>query len=117
MVYRVTAEGYTLVLTAGRDGVVRAEPCFSPRFLVDNEFAHIHRHAGHSLHLVLPVEVGAITDSLGWTERHPLAVARHIPATNHLLYGARDPNELAAHELLLRVSHAFAFGSGSAADA
>lgn len=81
---------------------------FSERFLVDNEFAHIHRHGSHSLHLVLPPDIGEITDKKGWTEGHPLAVAGRIPRTNHLLFGARNQSELEVAQVLMRISYLYA---------
>jgi hypothetical protein len=81
---------------------------FNEKFLVDNEFAHIHRHGSHSLHITLPTEIGLITDTKGWTEKHPLAVAGRIPKTNHMLFGARNNEELEISKKLLRISYLFA---------
>lgn len=81
---------------------------FDEKFLIDNEFAHIHRHGSYSLHLVLPSEIGEITDRQGRTENHPLAVAGKIPSTNHMLFGARNQQELEVSKVLLRISYLYA---------
>jgi hypothetical protein len=80
----------------------------TPQFLVDNEFAHIHRHGSKSLHIVLPPDLGYEMDKKGWTENHPLAVANRIPETNYMLFGARNEEELELSKALLRVSYLFA---------
>lgn len=81
---------------------------FSPNFLIDNEFAHIHRHGSKSLHIVLPPELGKEMEMKGWTENHPLAVANRIPTTNFMLFGARSQEELEISKALVRVSYLFA---------
>ncbi len=78
---------------------------FEKRFLVDNEFAHIHRHESKSLHVALPAEIGQVTDQKGWTENHPLAVMGRIPNTNFMLFGARNKEELDASKFILRISY------------
>ncbi|MGL4630459.1 MAG: hypothetical protein ACRCVT_04560 [Leadbetterella sp.] len=78
---------------------------FEQKFLVDNEFAHIHRHGSKSLHIALPPEIGQITDQKGWTENHPLAVLGRIPNTNFMLFGARSKEELEVSKVILRISY------------
>lgn len=39
---------------------------FQHRFLVDNEFAHIHNHESNSLHAVLPEEIGRLITEKKW---------------------------------------------------
>jgi hypothetical protein len=77
---------------------------FTKNFLIDNEFAHIHRHGSKSLHIVLPPDIGQEMDKKGWTENHPLSVAKHIPETNFMLFGARTIEELKISKVLLRIS-------------
>ena len=83
---------------------------FQHRFLVDNEFAHIHNHESSSLHAVLPEEIGRLITEKKWGEPHPLAVLGHISNTNHLLYGARNKQETEQLKVLLRISYLFASG-------
>jgi hypothetical protein len=80
----------------------------SPRFLIENEFAHIHADRSHSLHLVLPTAVGLELQEKGWTEQHPLGGAGAIPDTNFILYGARNAQELNISKLILEQSWVFA---------
>jgi hypothetical protein len=81
---------------------------FTEYFLVDNEFAHIHRHSSHSLHAVLPVDMGKIIEDKKWGENHPLSIAQKIPATNYMLYGTRNKGELEIQKIILEVSYLFA---------
>jgi hypothetical protein len=81
---------------------------FTENFLVDNEFAHIHRHGSHSLHAVLPKEIGKIIEEMKWGENHPLSIATKIPATNYMLYGSRNEAELDVQKTILEISYLFA---------
>ena len=81
---------------------------WTPHFLIDNEFAHIHSDRSHSLHLVLPHELGVMLADKGWTEQHPLSVAGTIPNTNFMLFGARKTEEFEVSKLVLMQSWDFA---------
>jgi hypothetical protein len=80
----------------------------SDHFLVDNEFAHIHKHGSHSLHVVLPFEIGKTIEAKKWGENHPFAIEGRIPETNFMLYGARNADELEVQKKLLEISYLFA---------
>ncbi len=112
--YIMTFDGVTNGTSHIGDGGLRAyfieknnSNGFTEKFLVDNEFAHIHRHGSKSLHIVLPPDLGAAMDKKGWTENHPLAVAGRIPETNYMLFGARSKQELELSKALLRISFLF----------
>ncbi|MCC7007041.1 MAG: hypothetical protein IT497_10430 [Ottowia sp.] len=81
---------------------------FQNKFLVDNEFAHIHKHESSSLHAVLPIEIGQIITDKKWGEPHPLSLLGEVSETNHLLYGARNAQETQQLKVLLRISYLFA---------
>ncbi len=81
---------------------------FTENFLVDNEFAHIHRHESHSLHAVLPKEIGKIVEAKKWGEQHPLSIAGKIPETNFMLYGIRNDYELDIQKTIMEISYLYA---------
>jgi hypothetical protein len=84
---------------------------FTEHFLIDNEFAHIHRHQSHSLHVVLPKEIGKLVEDKKWGEAHPLSKENRIPQTNYMLYGARDSEELEVQKDILTISYLFALNA------
>jgi Family of unknown function (DUF5519) len=113
--YIMTFDGVTNGTSHIGDGGLRAyfidkdkSSGFTQNFLVDNEFAHIHRHGSKSLHIVLTPDLGKEMDKKGWTENHPLSKANQIPETNFMLFGARNLEELEISKALLRLSFLFA---------
>jgi hypothetical protein len=57
---------------------------------------------------MLPAEVASEAVDAGWAELHPVARMGLIPPTAPMLYAPREESELAAIEVLIRASHAFA---------
>jgi len=93
--------------------VAEGEPTGPPEaFLIGREFAHLHPHPDHSLHVMLPLEIVAEAVEAGWAEPHPAARTGVIPATAVMLYAPRNDSELAVVETLIRASHAFARPAG-----
>jgi len=77
----------------------------SEQFIIDNEFGHIHDHESHSMHIVLPPEIGKIVNEKKWGEQHPLAKLRYAGSTNYLIYGARNTTENEQLKVLMRISY------------
>lgn len=68
------------------------------------EPVHLHGVQDTSIHLVLPPDRGDELVRLGWAEPHQYADF----ATEHMLYGPRDGNELEAVVSVIEESLAFA---------
>jgi Family of unknown function (DUF5519) len=79
-------------------------------FMVDLEFAHIHNPPIGSMHLTLPKALREVAIERGWALRHPLAVRGVVSPDVVFVFAPRDAAELAAAELLLEASHAYARG-------
>ncbi|KAL0480715.1 hypothetical protein AKO1_007025 [Acrasis kona] len=80
----------------------------NPRFIIDNEFGHIHRHGSLSLHIALPHDIGVALEKKNWTEQHPLGKLGRIPNTNFMLFGARNERELEVSQNILHISYLWA---------
>jgi hypothetical protein len=79
-------------------------------FQAGTEFAHIHAPFDGSLHVTLPEQAAREVVARGWGEPHPVQKGL-------LIYGPRDEQELAVAWQLLRVSHVFACGAWTEAEA
>ena len=77
----------------------------SEQFIIDNEFGHIHDHESHSMHIVLPPEIGKIVFEKKWGEQHPLAKLKYAGSSNYLIYGARNAAENEQLKALMRISY------------
>ena len=83
--------------------------------MIGREFAHIHPQTDGSLHMVLPPDCVERVIENGWAERHPLAGRYGLPNNIVMVYGARDEEEAAIVEDLVRAAHGFAL-SGAGTD-
>jgi hypothetical protein len=79
-------------------------------FMRGTEFAHLHPAYDGSLHLALPAEAAAAVIAAGWGEAHPLVEQGVMPATQLMVYGPRDPEELEIVWRIVEESYAFARG-------
>jgi hypothetical protein len=86
-------------------------------FMAGREFAHLHPGADHSLHAMLPLPVARQAVETGWAEVHPVARMGLIGEGAVMLYAPRDAGELDVIERLIGISHAYARGGMSGADA
>jgi hypothetical protein len=104
--------GPSAVSVPGARAFHAADPTEAPpeAFMVGREFAHIHPPSDGSLHIALPPEIVDRVIENGWAERHPLAGRYGLPDNIVMVYGARDEDELAVVEDLVRASHALATG-------
>lgn len=81
-------------------------------FMVATEFAHLHPAPDYSLHLVLPTDLAAVAERLGWAEQHPVARRGLISAGAVMVYAPRDADEVEVVSRLVRASAAYARGDG-----
>jgi phospholipase/carboxylesterase len=81
-------------------------------FLVPSagEFAHLHPAHDGSLHLALPPALAADAVARRWAVAHPLAGIR-LARGMVLVYGPRNPTELATVAGIVETSHAYATGT------
>lgn len=74
------------------------------------EFAHLHPAADGSLHLALPPALAADAVAKGWAVAHPLAGIR-LARGMVMIYGPRNPAELATVAGIVETSHTYATGT------
>lgn len=74
------------------------------------EFAHLHPAADGSLHLALPPALAADAVAKGWAVAHPLAGIR-LARGMVMIYGPRNPAELAIVAAIVETSHTYATGT------
>ncbi len=74
------------------------------------EFAHLHPAAVGSLHLALPPALAADAVAKGWAVAHPLAGIR-LARGMVMIYGPRNPAELATVAAIVETSHSYATGT------
>ena len=79
-------------------------------FMRGTEFAHLHPAYDGSLHLALPADVATAVIEAGWGEHHPLVEQGVMPATQLMVYGPRDSDELEVVWSIFEQSYAFARG-------
>ena len=74
------------------------------------EFAHLHPATDGSLHLALPPALAADAVAKGWAVAHPLAGSR-LARGMVMIYGPRNPAELAIVAAIVATSHSYATGT------
>jgi phospholipase/carboxylesterase len=74
------------------------------------EFAHLHPATDGSLHLALPPALAADAVAKGWAVAHPLAGIR-LARGMVMIYGPRNPAELAIVAAIVETSHTYATGT------
>lgn len=79
-------------------------------FMRGTEFAHLHPAYDGSLHLALPADTARTVIAAGWGEHHPLVEQGVMPATQLMVYGPRDADELEVVWAIVEQSYAFARG-------
>ncbi len=79
-------------------------------FMRGTEFAHLHPAYDGSLHLALPEDLARAVIGAGWGEHHPLVEQGVMPATQLMVYGPRDREELEVVWGIVEQSYAFARG-------
>jgi hypothetical protein len=75
-----------------------------------NEFAHVHPPHDGSMHMMLPEDMLPDFLERGWGEQHPLVEEGRLPPTSVMVFGPRDPDELAIAMKLIETSYNFARG-------
>jgi hypothetical protein len=79
-------------------------------FMRGNEFAHVHPPHDGSMHMMLPEDMLPDFLERGWGEQHPLVEEGRLPPTSVMVFGPRDPDELAIAMKLIETSYNFARG-------
>lgn len=79
-------------------------------FMRGTEFAHLHPAYDGSLHLALPADLARAVIEAGWGEPHPMVAMGVMPATQLMVYGPRDREELEVVWRILQESYAYARG-------
>lgn len=74
------------------------------------EFAHLHPATDGSLHLALPPALATDAVVKGWAVAHPLAGIR-LARGMVMIYGPRNPAELATIAGIVETSHTYATGT------
>ena len=87
----------------GGDGCAEA-------FLAGKEFAHVHPPHDGSMHMRLPLDQVQELLERGWGEHHPLVPAGKMAPTSVMVFGPRNPDELAVVLDLIAASYTFARG-------
>lgn len=80
-------------------------------FLVPGEFAHLHPHPDHYLHVALPLALAQQAVQAGWAEQHPIARSGLIPPGSVMLYAPRDDAEVDVVAALFRAAWEHARGA------
>lgn len=103
---------HSLRAPPGTVGFFLDEPSEQPpeAFLLGREFAHVHPHPDHSLHMVLPEPLRGEAIAKGWAVPHHLAGAPSVSPLTVLVFAPRDAQELAVVSALVAAARRLARG-------